>query len=67
MLTDTTPASSPAAVGELAMAIVLEDLRRRVQASELTEADARQMIASALERFPPEQHAELHALVDARR
>lgn len=62
-----TPPSTDAAAGELALAIVLEDLKVRVTKSELTEAEARDIVGAALEHFPADANPELHALVDEQR
>jgi len=51
-------------LGELALAIVFEDLKTRVSKAELSEDEARALVAAALHRFPPDMHPELHALVD---
>lgn len=58
------PASSDTVAGELALAIVLEDLRVRVTKAELTEDEARDIVGAALEHFPADANPELHALVD---
>lgn len=62
----TTPevTTDPAALGELALAIVFEDLKARVSRSELSEDEARDIVEAALHRFPADMHPELHALVD---
>ena len=64
-----TPPASPAptdtVAGELALAIVLEDLKVRVTKSELTEAEAKDILGAALGHFPADANPELHALVDA--
>jgi hypothetical protein len=57
-------AKDPAAMGELALAIVFEDLKARVSKKELSEEDARTLIEAALHHFPADMHPELHALVD---
>lgn len=62
-----TPPVNPASdtvAGELALAIVLEDLKVRVTKAELTEAEAREIVGAALEHFPADANPELHALVD---
>lgn len=51
-------------LGKLALAIVIEDLRARVSKAQLSEDEARELVAAALHRFPPDMHPELHALVD---
>lgn len=56
--------TDPAAMGELALAIVYEDLKARVSRDELSEEDARGLIAAALHHFPADMHPQLHALVD---
>ena len=58
------PTSTDAAAGELALAIVLEDLKVRVTKSELTETEARDIVGAALEHFPADANPELHALVE---
>lgn len=63
-MTDTTDTTPDAALGELALAIVFEDLKARVSKSEMSEDEARALIEAALHRFPPTMHPELHALVD---
>lgn len=57
--TDTTNAG----LGELALAIVFEDLKARVSKAELSEQEAKTLVEAALDRFPPDMHPELHALV----
>jgi len=56
--------ASSADLGELALAIVFEDLKTRVSKAELSEEEARDLVKAALHRFPSEMHPELHALVD---
>jgi len=63
-MTTPTEESNGAALGELALAIVFEDLKARVSKAELTEDDARTLVEAALHRFPSDMHPELHALVD---
>jgi hypothetical protein len=63
-MTDTSGATHDAALGELALAIVFEDLKTRVSKAEMSEDEARAIIEAALHRFPSEMHPELHALVD---
>ena len=58
--------TGPADLAELALAIVLEDLKVRVAKAELTEAEAQDIVGAALERFPADAHSDLHALVDDR-
>ena len=65
-MTETPPAADPNAMGELALAIVLEDLKARQARSELDEDQARGILSAALERFPADAHPELHALVEPR-
>jgi hypothetical protein len=57
-------ATRSAALGELALAIVFEDLKTRVSKAELSEDEARGLVKAALHRFPPDMHPELHVLVD---
>ena len=57
-------AAKSADLGELALAIVFEDLKTRVAKAELSEEDARGLVEAALHRFPSDRHPELHALVD---
>ncbi|NBW11674.1 MAG: hypothetical protein EBR82_26945 [Caulobacteraceae bacterium] len=52
--------------GELALAIVLEDLQARVAKAEMTEDEAKSLVAAALERFPASMHPQVHALLDRR-
>lgn len=51
-------------LGELALAIVFEDLKTRISKAELSEDEARGLVEAALHRFPPDMHPELHALID---
>ncbi len=60
-----TPAVDPSAMGELALAIVLEDLKARQARSELDDDQARGILSAALERFPADAHPALHALVES--
>jgi len=59
---NSTTANAPD-LGELALAIVFEDLKARVSKAELSEGEARTIVEAALERFPADMHPELHALV----
>ena len=63
-MTANPTSSENVAMGELALAIVLEDLKVRVTKSELTEAEAKDIVGAALERFPADANPELHALVE---
>ena len=64
-MTDATnKTADPGAMGELALAIVFEDLKARVSKAELSEDDARSLVEAALQHFPADMHPELHALVD---
>lgn len=66
-MTETAATDAPSAdLGELALAIVFEDLQMRIAKSELSEADVRILVEGALHRFPPDMHPKLHALVDRR-
>lgn len=58
--------SKPASSGDLALALVFEDMKARVARSELTEADARDLLGAALDHFPAEAHADLRGLVGRR-
>jgi hypothetical protein len=64
MTTAIEDETQTADLGELALAIVFEDLRARVSKAELSEDEARALVEAALHRFPPDMHPELHALVD---
>ncbi|CAN5254715.1 hypothetical protein BH10PSE1_BH10PSE1_22790 [soil metagenome] len=64
MTTAIEDETKTADLGELALAIVFEDLRARVSKAELSEDEARALVEAALHRFPPDMHPELHALVD---
>ncbi len=59
----TSESPPPSDLGELALAIVFEDLKARVSKAELSEIEAKTLVEAALHRFPPERHPELHALV----
>jgi hypothetical protein len=64
-MTETPAALDSNAMGELALALVLEDLKAREARADLDEGQAREILSAALERFPAESHPELHALLDS--
>ena len=63
MTHSTAETATPSDLGELALAIVFEDLRAWVSKAELSEAEAKTLVEGALQRFPPERHPDLHAIV----
>lgn len=48
-------------MGQLALSLVLEDFRRRVEREEMTEAAVADIVRDALGRFPPEFEADLRS------
>ena len=50
----TTPARSDIEMGQLGLALVMEDFRRRIESRAMTEADVAELMTAALDRFPPE-------------
>ncbi len=63
-MTETAAALDPNTMGELALALVLEDLKAREARADLNEGQAREILSAALERFPADAHPELHALLE---
>jgi hypothetical protein len=63
-MTHSLSAPDPSAMGELALAIVLEDLKSRQARAELDETEVRGIVSAALERIPTDAHPALHALVN---
>lgn len=59
----TTPARAAIEMGQLALALVMEDFRRRIEAKSVTEAEFADLITAALVRFPPEFEADLRAFM----
>ena len=50
----TTPARAEIEMGQLGLALVMEDFRRRIESKAMTEADVAELMTAALGRFPPE-------------
>lgn len=48
-------------MGQLALSLVLEDFRRRVERGEMTETVVADIVSDALGRFPPEFEADLRS------
>lgn len=59
----TTPARAAVEMGQLALALVIEDFRRRIEAKTMTEAEFADLVTAALGRFPPEFEADLRAFM----
>lgn len=58
-----TEASLDADAGRLALAITVEDLWARVEARELSAADAQRILKRALDRFPAEARGALEGML----
>lgn len=55
----TPPALSDVQMGKFALALVMEDLRRRVEREETSEAEVAELVTAALDRFPDEFQSNL--------
>ena len=55
----TVPARAEIEMGQLGLALIMEDFRRRIERSEMTEEALADLLNGALNRFPPEFETEL--------
>ncbi len=50
-------------MGQLALGLVMEDFRRRLERKEMSEADIAELVESALKRFPSDFEPQIRKLV----
>lgn len=59
----TSSARADIEMGQLALALVMEDFRRRLERKDVTEMELADLVTAALKRFPPDFEAELREYI----
>jgi len=61
----TAPARAEVEMGQLGLALVMEDFRRRIERGDMSEEAFADLLTGALNRFPPEFETELRGYLSS--